>query len=394
MSDDKHFVLIADEIEHNTCDRVLWTRALGESGGDADKTKAAYIRLRLADLRKSAPVPSSVPVSPSAAAGAASPENNRLVLLRAELAEALQAKRKTSFYSVIKATPEATDEEVADAIAAYQARVDSGAAVSTPEFKYAKETLANPKARETYDRRLFVQLNNEASDGVRNRSNGQDRQVAADNVILSMWDSNKSTVIVGAIALAVVGYMLLGFYKEREASATRKKALDAQVLATRRTLDVATMYADTDKTRVEGSLQNEQQRIAAQGQLANREVAIQESAESRQSRQLEYQANATAEVLRQQEERIKIANDQLVWERKQREQDAAARQSQASAASDRMEAIRIMVADRRFAEARAFARTQNEMSVVSSAESADYARRRAQERAQNSVNGTYHTSSR
>ena len=394
MSDEKYFAVIADEIEYNRCDRVLWTRALGESGGDADKTKAAYIRLRLAELRKTAAVSPSGSDSAIPSAGAASPQDNRLVLLRADLADALQAKKKTSFYSVIKATPEATDTELTDAIAAYQARIDSGATVATPEFKYAKETLGNPRSRETYDRRLFAQINSDASDNIRSRRSQRDHQPHSDNAILAMWDSRKSSVIVGAIALAVVGYMLLGFYKEREASANRKKALDAHMLETRKTLDVATMYADTDRTRVEGSLQNDQQRIATQGQLANRVIAIQESAESRQSRQLEYQANATAEALRQQEERIKIASDQLAWERKQREQDAAVRQSQASVASDRMAAIRIMVTDGRFAEARAYARTANEVAVISSAESADFARRRAQERAQNSINGAYRTSSR
>ena len=41
------YTTVADEIESKNVDRGVWARAFAEANGDADKTKAAYIRLRV-----------------------------------------------------------------------------------------------------------------------------------------------------------------------------------------------------------------------------------------------------------------------------------------------------------------------------------------------------------
>ncbi len=46
-SDDWAFEKVVDELETNTTDKVLWTRAFAESGGDENKTKALYIQRRV-----------------------------------------------------------------------------------------------------------------------------------------------------------------------------------------------------------------------------------------------------------------------------------------------------------------------------------------------------------
>ena len=371
MSDEKFYSLIADELEHGNTDRVLWTRAMGESDGDADKTKAYYIKLRLAALKMAATplTPGLQQVDQTLSVGRATTSpDNRLILLRGELAEELQHTKTSSFYSVLGITPDATDESVAAAIVEYEAKVKSGTAASTPEFKYAKDTLGNAKARETYDRRLFGRMTSGTSQVSRNPSGSQDRNVAPDSVLLSLWETRKTSVIVGTLSLFVIGYMVLGFYKERETSAVRKKALEVQVLQTNRAADVAGTRADTERVLVDGSIRNSEKLIETQGQVANRVVSVQESAESRQSRELEYRANAGAEILRQQEARLKMANDQQKWEREQYERDAAAQRGRDRVSSDKRAIFEMMMAQGRPGEARAYAQTEQEIEQVDARE--------------------------
>ncbi len=49
-SDDWAFEKVADELETNTSDKVLWTRVFAESGGEESKAKALYIQRRVAVL--------------------------------------------------------------------------------------------------------------------------------------------------------------------------------------------------------------------------------------------------------------------------------------------------------------------------------------------------------
>ena len=369
MSDEKFYSLIADELEHGKTDRMLWTRALGKSDGDADRTKAYYINARLAALKLTdTAVPPGLQLDNQKAPGSKMAADSRLLLLRGELAEALQDKRTSSFYSVLSITPEATDAAVAAAIARYESKVDSGTAPSTPEFKYAKDTLGNAKARETYDRRLFGRMVAETSQVSRNPGGSQDHNVASNSVLVSLWETRKTSVIVGTLSLFVVTYMVLGFYKEREASATRKKALEVQILQTNRAAEVAATRADTERALVDGSVRNDEKLISTQGQVANRIVGVQESAESRQSRELEYRANAGTEILRQQEERLKVANDQLKWERAQSEKATAAQQGRDRVAADKRQIFQLMMSQGRTGEARAYAQTYGEIAQVDAQE--------------------------
>jgi hypothetical protein len=368
MSDKNFYSLIADELENDNTDRALWTRALGESGGDPDKTKACYVRLRLAELKEAESAAGQHAHRATAVGGDASVADNGLMSLRGKLAEALDTSKISSFYSVLGLTPQATDAAVAAAISTMEARIDSGTASSTPEFKYAKETLGNARARETYDRRLFERFTNSVSPEQGIFSNNHDQRAASANALLTIWETRKTSVIVGVLALVVIGYMVLGFYKEREASAARKKALDVQILQTNKAAEIAATRAETERTLVEGALQGDEQRIRAQEQVANRVVSIQESAESRQSRELELRANTDAEILRQQEHRLKIAEEQLKWERSQREQAVAAQQSRDRVASDKREIFRLMMSEGRISEARIYAQNSQENAQVDAAE--------------------------
>ncbi len=141
-----------------------------------------------------------------------------------------------------------------------------------------------------------------------------------------------------------------------------------QVLQTNKAAEVAATRADTERVFVDGAIRNDEKLIATQGQVANRIVGVQESAESRQSRELEYRANAGTEILRQQEERLKIANEQLKWERGQREQAAAAQQGRDRVAADKREIFQMMMSQGRTGEARAYAQTYGELAQVDAQE--------------------------
>ena len=327
MSDEKFYLLIADELEQAKTDRVLWTRAMGESGGDSDKTKACYIRLRLAALKaaesSAAPdlqlVDQASPISATAKSA-----DNRLLILRGELAEELQLSKTSSFYSVLGIAPEATDAAIAAAISSYEAKVDSGAAPSSPEFKYAKDTLGNARARETYDRRLFARLTAESTPASRNRSGSQERNAESDSVSLTLWETRKTSVIVGTLAVVLIGYLVLGFYKEREASAARKKAIDAQVIETNKAAEIAATRAESERALVDGVVKNSGTQINSAAQLGNRSLDIQQDAENRRRQELEYRANAGSQILdmqRQQQDRQQAIREQQQRESRQRTED-------------------------------------------------------------------------
>lgn len=341
MSDEKFYGVIADELEHKKTDRILWTRALGESGGDADKTSALYIRLRLADLKKKAaldaptlalepaaaapnPAPASAPIDP--------PPSSAVLRLRAELAETLKDSGKSSFYSLLQLTPLAADAEVAAAIARYEARIAAEGVAATPEFKYAKDSLGNARSREAYDRRLLASTTADAGPASRpgGRRSAEPVVMETDSLLLHMWESRKATVMVGAIALCIVGYMLLGFYKEREASLARKKEIEAQVLQAQKTAENDAIRAEAERALANGAIAHTATVIDRSSQIGNRALDIQLDAENRRrieseqraianTQRLEMQREAQDRQLAMQEQRTREAKRQMDDRRAERE---------------------------------------------------------------------------
>lgn len=241
-----------------------------------------------------------------------------------------------------------------------QAAVDNGNP-SAKELLWALnnayETLSDPEERAVHDRQLKSQANPSAT-----------RRATVQTQEPSNWKT--SAILLALLATGLIGF---GLHLGR---ANKKDDTAVQMLNVVRTTDNDATRAGTERVFVEGTLRNQEKAIDTHGQIANRVVAVQESAEFRKSRELEYEANAGAEQLRQQQERTRMANEQMQWERKQHEQAAAAQQSRARIASDRMSSINIMIADGRLPEARAYASTSDEMAVVASAERAANQRKR------------------
>ncbi|AGX87983.1 hypothetical protein [Candidatus Symbiobacter mobilis] len=311
MTDESLYQRIADELEQNKTDRVTWTRALGESGGDIEKTKALYIRLRLAELKKIAAAqaePMRMAVEPP------SVEDHGLQLLRTELAKTLAINQASSFYSVLRLPASASDAAIAHAIAAMEAQIASGALASTPEFKYASETLGNPRLRESYDRKMLERFRSGSTTESRPRRRSVEVEPDNDSVVLSLWATHKTGMIVASVCIAIVGYMLLGFFKEQKTSEVQKQAIDATMLQTNRTADNDATRAQTERILVEGALENQATAIDHTAQIHNRSLDV---AERRQRQEMEYRTEMNArnmEMRRQEQERYAAVQAQRAQE--------------------------------------------------------------------------------
>lgn len=265
-----------------------------------------------------------------------------------------------NLYRVLEANEHASPETLSLLFEQKQARLqkafddgNSSAKEHLWALKHAYETLSDPEKRAAHDRLLSA--------------NTSPQIPRRDTVQVKDGPSWKTSVML--LALLSAGLIGFGLHLGR---ANKKDDTAVQMLNVVKTTDNDATRATTERVLVEGSLRNDEKTIDTQGQIANRVVGVQESAEFRKSRELEYQANAGAEQLRQQQERTRMANEQMQWERKQHEQAAAIRQSQARIASDRMQSIQLMIADGRLGEARAYATSPQELAVVSGAEQARY----------------------
>ena len=51
-NDEKYYEIVAREIRENRINDAIWTKAIAESGGEENKTKAVYIQLRVKQLMR------------------------------------------------------------------------------------------------------------------------------------------------------------------------------------------------------------------------------------------------------------------------------------------------------------------------------------------------------
>lgn len=136
------YALVAEEIESGRQDRAIWAWALAESGGDTEKTKAYYIRRRIAALSADSRAPAATP-------------DAGLQKIRVELRRQIALQGKNSLYSVLGVPADSSDTAVAEAIRG----ITAAGSPLTPEIRYAVDVLGDPDAREQFDRRLLDQLN-------------------------------------------------------------------------------------------------------------------------------------------------------------------------------------------------------------------------------------------
>lgn len=162
MTTSEIYGIIAAEIRDGTQDVPTWTQAFAEAEGDDAKTKARYIRLRLAQLSGGVAAKmavSVVAVTPSIPekAPCQMPAYADLRFVRDSLAARLAESGRPSLYSQLNLSASSEDGAIAHEIASAKAKAAQGATLSAEEL-YAIQTLGDPASREQYDRKLLDTL--------------------------------------------------------------------------------------------------------------------------------------------------------------------------------------------------------------------------------------------
>lgn len=301
MNDQEIYRQISQELARNETDPAAWTQAFAEAGGEADKTRASYIKLRFAVLKSPTPNPADAAPANRPPTVAASSELTRL---RAGVADRLAVSGKASFYRFFGLSPTADDGEVADAISAHQGRISAGQIKDSPEFRYAREALQNPAEREKYDRRLFEQLT--ALEMAPNRLSGHSLEVAPESGFMDWWLSRKTTFLAGVASVVVLGYLGLSYFGLHGATSIRKDEVAIQRDVARSSGENQRDRVQNERIAIEGGLAVADKALERSSELRHRALAIDERAEDRRRQELEYRASTEAQVIemrRQEQER-------------------------------------------------------------------------------------------
>ncbi|MCB1957769.1 MAG: hypothetical protein KDG55_18970 [Rhodocyclaceae bacterium] len=200
MDEKELYKIIARELDANRMDPARWTQAFAEAGGDREKARAIYIRLRHADLAPRA----------QAAPPAADPQ----AALRVELAAALASSGRDSLYRTLGVQATASDAEIASAIRRLR---DSGAPMDA-ELRYAVETLGTPAGRARYDQSLASGLGLQQGSAAAGDELEEITDDAPASVFLQWWATRKVTVLVSAAVVALLAIVALPFYQTRTAA--------------------------------------------------------------------------------------------------------------------------------------------------------------------------------
>lgn len=302
----------ADEIESGRHDRALWAWALAESGGDADKTRALYIRRRVAALVAAA---NTAPMAP----------DTELQRLRSELRRQLALQQKNSLYSVVGVAADCSDRVLGEAIA----RLCAADQPLDAETRYAVETLGDADARERFDRRLLEQLSQ--------------RQVSARNDHPQAPFGGHGSGLMALVAVVLLlgaGYLGLGYFKEKSERELRFKEAEARQEEIRR-------RAESEERAIEN------QKIAVEASIAAQERA----AETREQQQLEARMREDKARLdyayRQEQQQVQADQRRQQMEQRQAEADARRRDYETAnqTRAIRQQAIQDAIARGNYAEA-------------------------------------------
>lgn len=220
------YEIIAAEIRDGVQDVPTWTQAFAEADGDDAKTKARYIRLRLAQLNGGAAATmalSAAAVTPSTQGVLPSrtPAYADLRFVRDSLAQRLAETGRRSLYSQLNLSASSEDEAIARETAAVKSKAAEGAALSAEDL-YAIQTLGDPVRREQYDRKLLDTL-----------SPVEPGPVSFAPSVPGNSISPAIHIIAAVALIAIAAYSGLGYYNARnrhETTIAATKVREAAIL--------------------------------------------------------------------------------------------------------------------------------------------------------------------
>lgn len=300
MTADEVYKLIAEELQAGKQDVPTWTQAFADADGDEAKTKARYIRLRLAQLQGGMAAKSvatiTAPILPAHAA-----QSNGLSAsadpgcVRDDLALQLAESGRRSLYSLINLPASSSDADIQREILAVKQKEALGAALSAEEL-YAIQTLGDPVSREHYDRKLLSTFSR------------AEESSASFSQPVSARSINPVNIAAIVALVAIAAYSGLGVYREQVRKETEVAASKVRESAIK-VHESAIAAESTDRSSRRDSeaalaLQREEIRRQSLNLAADRETARQ--------REIDYQRN-------QAEERRLLAEQQKVRQDKERE---------------------------------------------------------------------------
>lgn len=206
----------------------------------------------------------------------------------------------TGFYQTLEASETASQETLQTLYECKRDQLQQQAHDGNPDaevrlwaLNQAYETLSKPQKRSAYDQSLRI------------KKMAIPQAQAISQPSQSVGGNTAYYLVLAMIAASLVGLGLhLGRADNKNSSATQPTAQGESTGAT---------------------VENQQRLIETQIQVANRMATVEESAESRRARALEHRANVDAENLKQNEERLKLADEHLKWTRRQYEKDSSKR---------------------------------------------------------------------
>lgn len=288
--------LVAEEIESGRQDRAIWAWALAESGGDPEKTKAYYIRRRIAVLTADSGAPAAAP-------------DAGLQKVRVELRRQIALQHKNSLYSVLGVPADSSDADVAAAIRG----ITATGVTLTPEIRYAVDVLGDPDAREQFDRRLLDQLISPRSVASPGNFESASVETGATGSGLKM--------AIAVLAMLGTGYLGVSYFQAKSEREIRIKETEIKRIESERRAAIVERVAAERAAAME-TAKMEHERTAQAREVAQIEARMRED-HTRFERTLQQeQRTAKAEQARQQ---VEQSRQQAETRRKEAESAAAAR---------------------------------------------------------------------
>lgn len=293
MKTDEIYRIIAEEIRDGKQDVPTWTHAFADADGDESRTRARYIRLRLAQLTgRTGTEPErndagTIPPLQGIEAGG-KPVRSDLETMRDALALQLATSGKPSLYGYLGLSARSDDGAIGKAVQAMKEAETRGRALSAEE-QYAIRTLGDPVARERYDRGLLESLTR--IDPV--SPTGSDAGA----------EKSRSPVHVAAavMLIAIAAYAGLGYYREsarKEADAMAARAREAAIQA-ERIESAARREAAAEAARVQAEAAERASSLAAERESARQHEADQRNRQNEERRYLADQQRERSEKERE-----------------------------------------------------------------------------------------------